>query len=57
MIGIMSLDECVGATCVNTEGSYRCECLPGYRPVSTSLSLCEGKVKAFLLYLEQTWLA
>ena len=46
---ILSLDDCDGATCVDTDGSYRCECLLGYRPVGASLTQCEGKVD-FLLY-------
>ena len=29
--------------CVNTPGGFSCSCLPGYRPSSTSLLLCEGE--------------
>ena len=46
------LDECSGINecksntkCVNNVGSYKCECVPGYEPISNSgpiLTECEG---------------
>ena len=32
------------STCKNTEGSYKCECIEGFR-LSTDGSTCEGKKK------------
>ena len=40
----MEQHECDGAVCIDTDGSYVCECLPGYQPVGASLTQCEGKV-------------
>ena len=43
---IVDIDECstdmcmAEATCVNTDGSYRCECNPG---LTLRLELCVGK--------------
>jgi len=46
------IDECMDNTdnctqqqeCVNTAGSFTCSCLVGFRPSSTSPSLCEGNL-------------
>ena len=63
MIGIMSLDECEGATCVDTEGNFMCDVFPVtglWVPVSLSVkvrSRSSSFIKkkpneGFLLYLE-----
>ena len=33
---------CRGGVCLNTEGSYRCECPPGHQ-LSPNISACIGK--------------
>ena len=33
---------CQNGKCVNTDGSYRCDCNPGYKIDSTG-TICEGR--------------
>jgi hypothetical protein len=40
------LDACDNGECINTDGSYRCECAQGYR-LDGSGKKCIGKVKIF----------
>lgn len=37
---------CKNGRCVNTVGSYRCECNDGFEPSSTGTE-CIGKIRAF----------
>jgi fibrillin 2/3 len=41
------LDACDNGECINTDGSYRCECAQGYR-LDGSGKKCIGKAKIFL---------
>lgn len=40
---------CKNGRCINTDGSFRCECLPGYELDSTGRT-CVGKIVAFYVY-------
>jgi hypothetical protein len=46
-------DLCKNGKCINTDGSFRCDCLPGYKLDSTGFS-CIGNdiiVKELLMFL------
>ena len=50
------IDECENTTsndckqvCINTEGSYYCECLNGFKFIAGSTTDCEGEIKTFLV--------
>ena len=50
------IDECENTTsndckqvCINTEGSYYCECLTGFKLIAGSTTDCEGEIKTFLI--------
>ena len=44
-------DICENGRCVNTDGSFRCECFSGYK-LDESGRECIGKLLDFPLYLE-----
>ena len=59
---ISDIDECTTTNnacplkntyCLNTVGSYKCLCSPGYSPVynDTKLSSCQGRTVTFIILL------
>ena len=49
-------DECANSStndctqqCINTPGSYECDCYDGYQPITPNATQCVGKVLATLL--------
>jgi len=48
-VPVPDIDECENTvcsannTCVNTEGSYWCKCLPGYKHPNSKDKNCTGK--------------
>ena len=59
---ISDIDECAAAKnacplkntyCLNTVGSFKCLCSPGYSPVynDTQLSSCRGRTVIFIILL------
>ena len=37
-----TLHNCVNAHCINTNGSFECDCLPGYAKPLLGGNVCEG---------------
>ena len=37
-----TLQNCVNAQCIDTDGSFECECLPGYTKPLLGGNICEG---------------
>ena len=60
MYGFSDIDECTGnhachvnASCMNTNGSYLCECKPGFNGNGQN---CKGEFNLFAIYLEYSYL-
>ena len=58
-MNIVDIDECRGthacentsSTCVNTPGSYQCECRSGFRKIPKNNTNCQGK-----FYVTNHWI-
>ena len=45
-------NPCRGGECINTPGSYRCQCPEGYTTVGSNANACEGNARFFNLALD-----
>lgn len=44
---VISPDVCVHGTCVNTLGSFQCDCFPGYESGLMMMKNCMGEEQCF----------
>ena len=58
ILSTIDIDECNGNStivcsqqCVNTPGSYQCDCYDGYQPIDVNATQCEGKSYSYNIFV------